>query len=86
VKNPPELVALRIEQRVAELQLLAAATAVVWGRSPGLPFEAIADEAQNDARRFIERTRRALGVPAESPGTPTIRVCRTRPGRDVADG
>jgi hypothetical protein len=60
VKKPAHIVTARIEQRVAELQLLAAATAVVWGRSPGRSFERIADEAQDDTGRFLARIVAAL--------------------------
>jgi hypothetical protein len=65
VKNPQDVVAARIEQRVAELRLLAAMTAVVWGRSPGRPFEQVAGEAQDGTERFIERMRRVLGAPQD---------------------
>jgi hypothetical protein len=57
LKKSQEVVTMRIEQRVAELQLLAAATAVAWGRSPGRPFERIADEARDSTDRFIEAHR-----------------------------
>ena len=51
----PELIAARIALRVAQLGVLAATTAVVWGRSPGKPFEQIAGEALARARRFHDR-------------------------------
>ena len=65
MRKSPDVVAARIEQRVAELRLLAAATAVVWGRSPGRPFEQIAGEARDGTERFIEGTRRVLGAPQD---------------------
>jgi hypothetical protein len=46
--------------RVSELRLLAAATAVVWGRSQGKSFEQIARKARDGAERFVEQTRRAI--------------------------
>jgi hypothetical protein len=49
------LLAARITLRVAELRLLAAATAVVWGRTPRKSFEQIAGEAHASAKRFLER-------------------------------
>jgi hypothetical protein len=67
MKKSPDVIAARIEQRVAELNLLAATTAVVWGRSPEKSFEQIAGEAQDSTDRFIERTRRMLSAPAGSP-------------------
>jgi hypothetical protein len=42
-----------ITLRVAELRVLAATTAVVWGRSPGRTFEQIAGEAHDGAKRFL---------------------------------
>jgi hypothetical protein len=64
VRKSPDVVAALIGQRVAELHLLAAATAVVWG-SPGRSFEQIAGEAQDGAACFIARTRRALSGPED---------------------
>jgi hypothetical protein len=65
VRKSPDVIAALIAQRVAELHLLAAATAVVWGRSPGRSFEQIAGEAQDNTERFIERTRRVLSAPGD---------------------
>jgi hypothetical protein len=56
--------AAMITLRVAELRLLAAATAVAWGRSPGKSFEQIAGEAHDSAKRFLEALRTVIG-PAE---------------------
>jgi hypothetical protein len=78
MKKPADVVTARIEQKIAELRVLACTTAVLWGRSPDRPFEQIVDEAQDSTARFVERTRRALSAPAESPGTPTINVGRAR--------
>jgi len=47
--------AARIALRVAELRLLGAATAVVWGRSPKKSFEQIAGEAHELARASSSR-------------------------------
>jgi hypothetical protein len=43
-----------IALRVAELRVLAAWTAVVWGRSPGKSFEQIVSEVHDSTKRFVE--------------------------------
>jgi hypothetical protein len=80
VKKSPEVVALRIEQRVAELRVLAAATVVAWGQSPGLPFEVIADAARADTEKFIQETRLWLDGKGDQPA---LGPRRLRSRRDV---
>lgn len=50
-----ELSAAMIALRVAELRLLAATTAVVWGRSPRKSFEQIASAARQALRLHAEK-------------------------------
>jgi hypothetical protein len=58
VKRPSDVVAAKIAQRTAELELLGATTAALKARHPEWPFDQVAAEAKAGTERFLERSRR----------------------------